>query len=575
MPTEQTAAGDSWVVRLWVGGLTLVVAAPVLAPGYVLSYDAVAVPKQSLLPDSLGLGEALPRAVPAEAVTVALTQLVEGQWVQKALLVTLLLVAGLGVAALVPTRRRLTRVVAASAFVWNPFVAERLVLGHWWLLLGYACLPWVVLWSARVARGRPGAWPRLILVLAVGSMVPTAGLLSGLAAIVVLVACRDRHGRQDRNGLWRLGALLGVLAILEAPWWLPGLLHQGAGAAQGVLLFAARAEGSLGVVGTILGLGGVWNSEVVPASRGLPGAAAGTVLAMLGAIYGLRPLRERLRSGEASALFVLGGLGLVLSLWTSMTWGAGALEAISGTSSAGGLLRDSQKFVALWALPLSLLVALAAERLADRVPDRVGSRAVLVGSAFLPLVVLPDLAWGVWGRLEPVDLPPAWASVRSELVESQAPGDVLVLPWGAFRAFGFNHGRTSLDPAPRWLPRPSVVDGRLLVARSGEVEVVSAENERAVEVQLLLDRGSPAVAELAQLGIGWVVVEKDTPGEVPTGFLVGADLIAADAAVDLWQVPGATAGPGWSAGTAAVVSVDLLALLLVALAGGQVLRTRT
>ena len=571
MPTGETAAA-SWAVRLWVGSLALLVAAPVLAPGYVLSYDAVAVPEQSLLPDALGMGEALPRAVPAEVVTVGLTQLVEGQWVQKLLLVALLLVAGLGAAALVPTRRRLARVVAASAFVWNPYVAERLVLGHWWLLLGYACLPWVVLWSARVARGRPGSWPRLILVLALGSLVPTAGLLSSLAATVVMVTCRDRldPARSRR----RLGALVGALLVLEAPWWLPGLLHQATGAADGVVLFAARSEGSLGVLGSVVGLGGVWNGQVVPDSRALPVAMVGTVLVVLGAAYGLRPLRARLNDGEATALLVLGALGLALSLWTSTPWGASVLEALSGATPAGGLLRDAQKFVALWALPLSMLVALAAERLAARVPDRVGSQAVLIGAALLPLVVLPDLAWGVGGRLEPVDLPPAWGVARQELMASDAPGDVLVLPWGAFRAFGFNAGRTSLDPAPRWLPRPSVVDGRLAVARGEEVAFVGAESERSIEVQRLLDRGTPAVAELGRLGIGWVVVEKDTPGEVPTRFLDGAELVEADPALELWQVPSATDGPGWGAGTPLVVTVDLLALLLVTAAGVQVLRTR-
>jgi len=27
--------------------------------------------------------------------------------------------------------------------IWNPYVAERLLQGHWSLLLGYGCLPWI------------------------------------------------------------------------------------------------------------------------------------------------------------------------------------------------------------------------------------------------------------------------------------------------------------------------------------------------------------------------------------------------------------------------------------------------
>ena len=33
--------------------------------------------------------------------------------------------------------------VAITLAIWNPYVGERLLQGHWSLLLGYGCLPWV------------------------------------------------------------------------------------------------------------------------------------------------------------------------------------------------------------------------------------------------------------------------------------------------------------------------------------------------------------------------------------------------------------------------------------------------
>src|SRR5690606_5100441 len=48
-----------------------------------------------------------------------------------------------GAAVLVPAPLT-PRLVAASFYIWNPFVAERLLIGQWALLLGYAGLPWVV-----------------------------------------------------------------------------------------------------------------------------------------------------------------------------------------------------------------------------------------------------------------------------------------------------------------------------------------------------------------------------------------------------------------------------------------------
>ena len=577
MRLTEGSAARGWPLRLWVAALVLAVSAPVLRPGYVLSYDAVAVPRQSFLPDSFGVGELLPRAVPAEAITVALTHLIAGQWVQKALLVAFLLVAGLGAARLVPTRRPLVAAVAATAYVWNPYVAERLVLGHWWLLLGYACLPWLVAWSARVARGERGAAPLLVVLVAVGSLVPSAGLLSCLVVVVILIACSD--WRAVRPAALRVATVCGILVVLEAPWWLPGVLHHGPDAPGTVDLFAARAEPALGVLGSVLSLGGVWNADVVPDSRGLPVALVGVVLVLLGAAYGFRPLRERFPDGEAAGLVVLAVLGLALTLWTATAWGSDLLERVADLFPGAGLLRDAQKFVALWALLLCLLVALSAERLADLVRDSTGARAVLVGAVLVPVVVLPDLAWGVAGRLVPVDLPPAWSEARADLLASTEPGDVLVLPWGAFRAFTFNGGRTSLDPAPRWLPRTSVVDGRLVVATgtaSGEDSATGSETDRSAEVTQLLGAGAPGAAGLAELGIGWVVVERGTPGSVPAGFLDGTTVVLSDPALELRRVPGVIEVQHWTSRLerTLVVVVDLLVLAVVLGAGLVVFRTR-
>ena len=44
-------------------------------------------------------------------------------------------------ARLVPTGRTLPKVVGAFAYAWTPYLAERLLLGQWGLLLAYAALP--------------------------------------------------------------------------------------------------------------------------------------------------------------------------------------------------------------------------------------------------------------------------------------------------------------------------------------------------------------------------------------------------------------------------------------------------
>ena len=70
----------------------------------------------------------------------------------KALLVAGLWLAGWGaarlVAAVLPDAGLPGQLVAITLAIWNPYVAERLLQGHWSLLVGYGCLPWVAMADA-------------------------------------------------------------------------------------------------------------------------------------------------------------------------------------------------------------------------------------------------------------------------------------------------------------------------------------------------------------------------------------------------------------------------------------------
>src|SRR4051794_41912209 len=49
-------------------------------------------------------------------------------------------------------------VVAGVAYAWSPYLAERLVLGQWALLLGFAALPWAGAAAVAAGRGERGGW---------------------------------------------------------------------------------------------------------------------------------------------------------------------------------------------------------------------------------------------------------------------------------------------------------------------------------------------------------------------------------------------------------------------------------
>ena len=546
-----------WIVSVL---LALVALGPALAPGYVLSYDMVAVPRLDLTRDLVGLGDGLPRAVPVDAVVAALSLLVPGAVVQKLTLLATLVLAGVGagrlVSALLPDDRGVAATVAAAAYLWNPFVAERLVLGHWALLVAYAALPWLVVAAGRARDGDRRQLAVVVLLLGLCALTPTGGLLGGLVAGAVLA------------GRWRVWAVAAVAWVaVNAPWWVAGALHESAdrgGSEAGVAAFALRGEGLLGQLGSVASAGGVWNSDAVPPSRETVLGLLATVFVLACAAVGIRPLRRSPSRGVVVGMVVAAGVGIALALLGSTPGARAALTELVREVPAAGLLRDGQKWLAPWALLLSVAVGAGVARLAASVADRAARMLVPAAAVLVLVALLPDLAWGVAGRLEAVRYPSEWERVRDR-IDRAGGGDVLVLPWGAFRRFEWNGGRTVLDPATRYLPGSVVADDDLVVGDRR----VPGEGARSRAARTALDRPHPAAA-LRRLGVRWVLVHHGQPGprpRVPAGRTVHEG-----ATLTLLRLSGPVTPRPLQGAAAAVLVADLVAIAVLLAAATVVAR---
>ena len=110
--------------------LALLALGPLLVRGYVLTYDMVFVPRLDLTRGLLGLDTAVARAVPADLLVALASRLVPADLVQKLLLAGVFVGAAAGAARLVPSPAPLARVAAAVLYAWNPFLYERMIVGH-------------------------------------------------------------------------------------------------------------------------------------------------------------------------------------------------------------------------------------------------------------------------------------------------------------------------------------------------------------------------------------------------------------------------------------------------------------
>ena len=121
--------------------------------------------------------------------------------------------AGWGAARLVgtvvPAAGVAGQFVAVTVAIWNPYVAERLLQGHWSLLVGYGALPWVATTVLRLRDGTGGWWP-LPFWIALAGLTPTGLLLAAVVALVggggagggptALAVCRGEPRRGSAGG---------------------------------------------------------------------------------------------------------------------------------------------------------------------------------------------------------------------------------------------------------------------------------------------------------------------------------------------------------------------------------------
>ncbi len=479
--------------------LALTITAPLIAPGYLLLRDAVSTPRSYLTDAALGLSGAAPRALPQDFAMAVASRLVDGGVVVKALLIAGLWLAGWGAARLaatvLPDAGLPGQFVAVTIAIWNPYVAERLLQGHWSLLVGYGCLPWVAAAMLRLRTGeRSGPVWSLMFWLAVAGLTPT-GLI--LAAIVALTCGFTPGSGWPRWRCWT--AALGASTLVALPWLLAPALTGSLASSQadGVSAFAARAEPGLGTVGSLAALGGIWNGEAVPASRTTGFAIAGAVVLLAVVAVGLPVL---LRRAAAVPLLVLAVAAVAVPAVLATGPGLTALEATVRALPGLGVFRDAQKWVALAVPGYTLAGAAAVVSLRARIPASATSAVAATLCCAALLVTLPDLAWGVGGKMTTVHYPPGWPAVTA--VVNAEPGPVAVLPPDIMRNFDWAGDAPVLDPLPRWVRADVLTTGDLIIGG----QTVPGEGARAREVQELLLSGADTET-LRRAGVGWVVVE--------------------------------------------------------------------
>jgi hypothetical protein len=361
--------------------------------------------------------------------------------------------------------------------------------------------------------------------------------VAGLGAVVAAPLRGTGPGERGR----RLAGVLVVLAVLSLPWLIPAFgvpVHtdpRGAGA------FVARADTAFGRLGSLVMLSGIWNAQTVPRGYG-GGASAIWLLVVIAAVGGYVALARTRRVSPGLGVAALAGLAIAAAGASGP--GQAVLRDLMSAWAGFADLRDGQQYLAPLALAeavgLGALVAwlpagLVGGGRADRArtaagpgpagdpaasrPAASGAVAALSVMAVLaPVLLLPGLAWGVAGRLRPVEYPADWLRARQVIDSGPARGSVLLLPWAAYRRYPWNGGEAVYDPWTRFLSREVISNDALQIGNL----VLSQESPDSIRLNRIVTRPGPLTGALRTAGVRYVVVDAGPLLAVPRAGLAAA-----------------------------------------------------
>lgn len=520
----------------------LLVLGPALGPGVVIAYDMPWSPDARWTPFVLGQGTPAPRVVPSDAFMVLFGKVLGAGLTQSLVLVAILVGLALGAVTLLdelaPGAGVPGRCVCAVAAVWNPFVSERLVTGQWVVVLGLAVLPWALRATLRALAGTGSRYAVGLALLVAGVGGVNTVVIVALGVLALLGGAVAIH--RSRRAAEALALALAVTAGVSAVWALPSMFAGAEASSDGARAFAPTADTPLGAFGSMLSGGGFWNVASHPEPRGVPLiailAAVLAAAAVLCLIVDLRRHGRRLFFVPvlaAIALIALSTLPFTRGLWTAL------VTDVPG----GGVLRDSQKFLAIWVLAIALGVGLLVDRVLVAAPQSLAA-PVTVGTVGLVLLLSPQMFWGIGGRLAAVSVPEGYRAAAASL--SALPrGEVGLLPWNQYRRYAWNDNRVSLTLGPRIISQQVLFDDSLPLREQS----VAGESQRAGQVTERIADGATPVAALRAEGVRYLAAELNAGLEVNVEEVRGAGRVVVDdpnlLVVDMASQGGLSAPAGW------------------------------
>lgn len=397
---------------------------------------------------------------------------------------------------------RFAQIGAGFVFALSPVMYERIWVGQFGYLVGYALLPWFYssIVSALDRKGLVRMRPALLWAVMVGCSVH----FLWIGAVVVFAVLVSKR-LTIRALIFALGLVVTV-SLLSAYLWQAGTSGESATAVgpSDLEVFATHPDPHLGLFGNVLALYGFWREGAILPKDEIGGWPFFLVAMLLVIVIGaVVSIRERNTRGAGVSFAVCAISGYLLTLGAQGP-SASLYEWAYAHVPGFALMREPQKFIGILALAYSYYFAIGVTYISGRAPSVRGGSVTRIVAAVLPVLYVPTLFVGMWGELQPAKFPSSWS--QADATMGDGPGKVLSLPWHQYMSFPFTENEIVGSPVDA-LFRRDVISGDNTELQG----LTDTSPSRSRFIQFLLDNGSHLHnfgAQVRPLGVEYIALAK-------------------------------------------------------------------
>ncbi len=485
-----------------VAVLTLAIIGPLLRPGTLLLLDWVPGPRPRLSPQFWGFPPGPPNRTPIEVFTWLFDHAVPWGFGR---LLPLAVAPGLAAWGLWRLFRPSALIVLGSTLflIVNPWMYDRMLAGHLYLVDGIALLPLLLSYLMEEPTLRTSIKTGLVFAAMVAlslHFVFIAGLLIVAYAIASFVS-------RQRSRAWSSLTGAGAAVALCVYWIIPAIFNRTTSlqlSSAHVEAFRTTTDHRFGLLPNVLGLYGFWRFEWPETKNHFPGWILLLAVILLVVLVGffdlLRTPRYRLMAVTVAIASIA---GLLLALGDRGPTGAIFVWLFKHFPGFAAM-REAQKFLGLLAFGYATIFGWGVKVLVEQARTHRTMIAVAVLLLVLPVVYGFRELWGFAGFARPSQVPRSW--VEADSIMGAGEGRVLALPWHQYLSIPFAGGRILANPAGWFFRRDTLISDNPEVPRISSVTPHAVH--RSLDRVLGANNRTRFARTVAELGVQYVLLAK-------------------------------------------------------------------